>query len=99
GRLTKDMVAPTITRWVFHPGSGRWGHPVDIRTITMREAARIQGFPDWFEFRGTYVQQAGQIGNAVPPLLVERIAESMLLQLDSPNNSSLAMNSSKESFS
>lgn len=28
GRLTKEMIAPTITRWVFHPGSGRWGHPV-----------------------------------------------------------------------
>ena len=74
GRLTKDMVAPTITRWVFHPGSGRFGHPVDIRTITMREAARIQGFPDSFVFVGSYNQQAGQLGNAAPPLLVEQIA-------------------------
>jgi DNA (cytosine-5)-methyltransferase 1 len=78
GRLTKDMVAPTITRWVFHPGSGRYGHPVDVRTITMREAARLQGFPDWYEFCGTYNDQAGQIGNAVPPLLVKAIATSLL---------------------
>lgn len=77
GRLTKDMVAPTITRWVFHPGSGRWGHPVDTRTLTIREAARIQGFSDSYEFIGSFVQQAGQLGNAVPPLLIERVATAM----------------------
>lgn len=78
GRLTKDMIAPTITRWVFHPGSGRWGHPEDIRVITIREAARIQGFPDNFEFVGSYNQQSGQIGNAVPPLLIQSIAQELL---------------------
>lgn len=78
GRLTKDMIAPTITRWVFHPGSGRFGHPEDIRVITIREAARLQGFSDDFEFTGTYTQQAGQVGNAVPPLLVRKIATAML---------------------
>lgn len=81
GRLTKDMVAPTITRWVFHPGSGRWGHPVDTRTLTIREAARIQGFSDSYEFVGSFVQQAGQLGNAVPPLLIERVATTMREQL------------------
>lgn len=73
GRLTKDMIAPTITRWVFHPGSGRWGHPVDIRTITPREIARIQGFSDDFEFIGTYNDICGQLGNAVPALLMRAI--------------------------
>jgi DNA (cytosine-5)-methyltransferase 1 len=73
GRLTKDMIAPTITRWVFHPGSGRWGHPVDTRTLTIREVARLQGFRDDFEFVGSFVQQAGQLGNAVPALLAEEI--------------------------
>ena len=77
GRLTKDGVAPTITRWVFHPGSGRWGHPVDLRTLTIREAARIQGFSDDYEFVGSFVQQAGQIGNAVPPLLIKKLADAM----------------------
>ena len=81
GRLTKEMIAPTITRWVFHPGSGRWGHPVDARVITIREAARIQGFPDQFEFVGSYNEQAGQIGNAVPPLLAKVIANRFFLQL------------------
>ena len=81
GRLTKEMVSPTITRWVFHPGSGRWGHPVDTRTLTIREAARIQGFNDDYEFTGSFVQQAGQIGNAAPPLLIQQIALSMRSQL------------------
>ena len=46
GRLTKEMVAPTITRWVFHLGPGRFGHSVNPRVITIREAARLQAFPD-----------------------------------------------------
>ncbi len=100
GRLTKEMIAPTITRWVFHPGSGRWGHPVDIRVLSIREVARIQGFPDWFKFVGTYNDQAGQLGNAVPPLLVKCIAESMLKQVGHKAAvSSSAMRPSMESFS
>lgn len=77
GRLTKSMVAPTITRWVFHPGSGRFGHPVSPRVITIREAARLQAFPDTFCFAGTYIQQSHQLGNAVPPLLAEVIGETI----------------------
>jgi DNA (cytosine-5)-methyltransferase 1 len=76
GILEKDMICPTITRWVFHPGSGRWGHPVDKRLITMREAARLHGYNDDFRFIGTYIEQAGQIGNSVPPILAKQIAMS-----------------------
>ena len=78
GRLTKDMVMPTITRWVFHVGSGRWGHPVDRRLITIREAARLHGYRDSFRFYGTYVQQSGQLGNSVPPLLAKTIGQTLL---------------------
>ncbi len=99
GRLTWDMVAPTITRWVFHPGSGRWGHPVDIRVLSIREAARIQSFPDNFEFVGTYCQQAGQIGNAVPPLLVKILAQSMMSQLGISARDNSLRKSSRDSFS
>ena len=69
GRLDKAQIAPTITRWVFHPGSGRFGHPNDDRVITIREAARLQSFSDDFIFTGTYIQKSHQIGNAVPPAL------------------------------
>lgn len=44
------------------------------RRITVREAARLQSFPDWFEFSGNEVQQFTMIGNAVPPLLAYRLA-------------------------
>jgi DNA (cytosine-5)-methyltransferase 1 len=74
GRLSWDDLAPTITRWVFHPGSGRFSHPVDTRTITIREAARLQSFSDDFVFTGSYIQKSHQVGNAVPPLLMKSIA-------------------------
>ena len=100
GRLTKEMIAPTITRWVFHPGSGRWGHPVDIRLLTIREIARIQAFPDTFEFVGSYVQRAGQLGNAVPPLLAQRIVEGMLAQVGTSKlaRSSISLSTSTRSL-
>ena len=78
GRLARDMVAPTITRWVFHPGSGRFGHPEDIRVLTIREAARLQGFADAFEFTGSYNRQAAQVGNAVPPVLAGKLGAAIL---------------------
>ena len=44
------------------------------RRILSKEAARLQSFPDWFEFTGTETQQFNQIGNAVPPLLAYQLA-------------------------
>lgn len=70
GRLDFEMLAPTITRWVFHPGSGRFCHPRENRVITIREAARLQSFSDDFRFTGKYIEKAHQVGNAVPPLLM-----------------------------
>lgn len=98
-RLTKDMIAPTITRWVFHPGSGRWGHPVDKRVLSIREVARIQGFPDNYEFVGTYTQQAGQLGNAVPPLLAAKVVSDLDIQISDYMASSSSNNLSNDSFS
>lgn len=77
GRLDFGMVAPTLTRWVFHPGSGRYGHPRDVRLITIREAARLQSFSDDFRFTGTYIEKAHQVGNAVPPLLMQVLASAI----------------------
>ena len=48
------------------------------RTLTVREAARLQSFPDWFKFTGTESKQLKQIGNAVPPLLSYHVAGAVL---------------------
>lgn len=82
GRLDFESIAPTITRWVFHSGSGRFGHPKQRRLITMREAARIQSFTDDFKFLGSRNEVAGQIGNAVPPLLMHALAPEILRLID-----------------
>lgn len=77
GRLDFEMIAPTITRWVFHPGSGRYCHPREVRLLTIREAARIQSFSDDFRFTGTYIEKSHQIGNAVPPLFMQNMATNI----------------------
>lgn len=51
------------------------------RTLTTREAARLQSFPDWFSFRGSSRSQLRQVGNAVPPLLSYAVAETVLEEL------------------
>lgn len=47
------------------------------RRLLVREAARLQSFPDWFEFTGNETRQFYQIGNAVPPLLAQHLAQSV----------------------
>lgn len=77
GRMAWDKPAPTITARFDSFSRGRFGHPVLDRTITLREGARLQTFPDDFEFLGNKVQIARQIGNAVPPVLAEKIAKEI----------------------
>jgi DNA (cytosine-5)-methyltransferase 1 len=69
GRLAKDDVSATITTRFDTPSGGRFIHPVEDRTLTPREAARIQSFSDDFVFEGTKSSICKQIGNAVPPKL------------------------------
>ncbi len=72
-RLHRHGIAQTITTFFSNPGSGRFTHYRDLRAITVREAARLQSFQDWFVFDGTLTAQCRQIGNAVPPLLARAI--------------------------
>lgn len=67
GRLCWDEQASTITTRFDTPAGGRFIHPVEDRTLTPREAARIQSFPDSFTFYGDKRSISRQIGNAVPP--------------------------------
>ena len=55
-------------------------HPTEDRGLSVREAARLQSFPDWFEFKGTIGFQQQQVGNAVPPLLAKAVFTSILSQ-------------------
>lgn len=73
-RLLEDGYAPTITTRFDTPSSGRFTHPILDRCLTIREAARIQSFPDSFVFYGNRSSQMKQVGNAVPPLLAYNIA-------------------------
>lgn len=66
GRLNYDGLAQTITTRFDTPSGGKFIHPEFNRTLTPREAARIQGFPDNFEFIGSKSSICKQIGNAVP---------------------------------
>lgn len=78
GRLWWGRPAFTIRTEFYKPEKGRYLHPVQNRPITHREAARLQSFPDSFVFKGTKIEVAKQIGNAVPPLFAKSIAQSVL---------------------
>ena len=67
GRLCWDEQAPTITTRFDTPAGGRFIHPCENRTLTPREAARIQSFPEDFVFYGNKTNICTTIGNAVPP--------------------------------
>ncbi len=76
-RLAPDEPAVTITVNFVHPASNRCIHPVADRALTPREGARLQSFDDDFEFFGSRTQITKQIGNAVPPLLGQAIADAL----------------------
>ena len=81
GRLWWDRPAFTIRTEFYKPEKGRYLHPKQHRPITHREAARLQSFPDDFIFKGTKIEIAKQIGNAVPPLLAARVADVVYMLL------------------
>lgn len=76
-RMDEDDISVTITTRFDTPSSGKFTHPYLDRAITVREAARIQSFPDSFHFFGTKTSQMKQVGNAVPPLLAKAVAKAI----------------------
>ena len=72
GRVTADGLASTILT-KCDPHWGAYFHYEQERSFTVREAARIQSFPDHYIFTGTIAEQFAQVGNAVPPLLAEAV--------------------------
>ena len=75
GRLWWDRPSTGLTTRCISYSNGRFGHPEQDRAISVREAARIQGFPDTFEFVGSLNDQAKQVGNAVPVPLAKAVGE------------------------
>ena len=66
GRINSAGPAPTMTTACINPSKGRFVHPTEHHGITLRQAARIQTFPDSFTFVGGLTAAGRQIGNAVP---------------------------------
>ena len=77
--LRLDYEQPSGT--VVNVRKSMWVHPVKDRAVSVREAARLQTFPDSFVFVGTKDKQYQQVGNAVPPIMAKAIAKKLANQL------------------
>jgi DNA (cytosine-5)-methyltransferase 1 len=89
GRMSWGHAAPTLTTQCYNYGSGRFGHPEQDRPISLREAAILQGFPRRYRFEQKNNplptrDLARLIGNAVPPPLGRKIAQSLRRSADPP---------------
>ena len=80
-RIRWDRPAPTVVAHLAKDGY-MFIHPFINRTITVREAARFQSFPDSFEFKGSMASQFRQVGNAVPPILARELGEAIMKSID-----------------
>ena len=79
----EELSSPSTTidteEWAYEKGVHHDKPVCDyrLRRLTVRECARLQSFPDWFEFRGSKTSKYRQVGNAVPPLMAYRFAEAI----------------------
>lgn len=80
GRLAFNKISSTLTTKCTSYSNGRYGHPIENRALSVREAACLQTFDRDFSFSGGLGSKARQVGNAVPPLLAYKFGK-MFLQL------------------
>lgn len=85
GRLAWDEPSVTLTARFDSFTRGRFAHPEEHRSLTIREGARLQTFPDSFVFNGNREDQARQVGNAVPPALARQLGVALLSAIERPN--------------
>jgi DNA (cytosine-5)-methyltransferase 1 len=88
GRVDPDGLASTILT-KCDPHWGAYFHYEQNRAFTVREAARLQSFPDSFQFTGSRVEQYEQVGNAVPPFLAAAVGRSVARVLQATDQSAL----------
>ena len=81
GRIDYNKPSYTITTYFNRPGNGTYIHPLHDRVLSVREAARLQAFPDSYLFCGNKSQLLAQVGNAVPPLFAYQIAKKITTML------------------
>ena len=84
-RLRPDMPSGTVMIGSSAGGARPFIHPYEPRALTVRETARLQSFPDWYEFSGSRTEQYRQVGNAVPPLLAYEILSAIKKVLEAQN--------------
>lgn len=78
GRMRRDAPASGLTTRCISLSNGRFGHPVQDRAISVREAASLQTFPRSFRFEGSLNSMARQIGNAVPVVLARQFGRAFV---------------------
>nr|WP_232337771.1 DNA cytosine methyltransferase [Deinococcus arboris] len=89
-RLSYEYPSPTIVTMPNHASTSLC-HPEEVRTLTVGECARVQGFPEHWHFVGTPLEQYTQVGNAVPVQLGKLAGEVVRQALDSPQNAAQPM--------
>lgn len=81
GRIDPTKPGPTMTTACINPSKGRFVHPTENHGITVRHAARFQGFPEDFDFDGGLMAVGIQVGNAVPTGLGQQVISSAVASL------------------
>lgn len=89
-RLSMDLPCPTIVTMPNHAGTALC-HPSEVRALSLRECARVQEFPDEWEFSGKTAEQYVQVGNAVPVRLGRVAGDLLAAHLDATIKGGLAM--------